>query len=149
MTSDEIGELRARLQALHARQRRETPPIEGIARSSARVLGAIARAAQRGEAARPAAIAEELGMQRPNVASALRELETAGLTERGALDGDARAVALRLTPAGDAAVTAHRHGRDTWFAAAVEAALTPAERAELLAAGALIDRIARYRDGGG
>jgi len=143
VTPEEIAELRARLQSLQRRQRRETPRIEGVGPTAARVLGAIARAADADAPARPAAVAAELGMQRPNVASALRELETAGLVERGAVGGDARAVALRLSPAGAAAVAAHRHGRDTWFASAVEAALSPAEQAQLRAAGELIDRLAR------
>ncbi len=144
---DEAGRLRARLQELHRRQRREAPTIAGVTRSAVRVLSSAARSGQTGVPARPAEVAEELGMQRSNVATALRELEDAGLIARTSAGRDGRGVDILLTEAGEAAVARHRNGRDTWLATAIEATLSPAEQAQLFAAGELIERIARY-DGG-
>jgi len=165
--------LRRRLQELHRRQRRETPAIDGISRGAARVLGAIARATERvelsegqaageaagtddgrlaplpgvGKRAHPSTLAEELGMQRSNLATALRELEDADLIRRETDPGDRRGVLVRLSPAGEKAVALHRNGRDTWFAATIEAALTPEEQARLFAAGELLERLARFEGG--
>lgn len=144
MDEREVRLLRTRLQELHRRQRRETPPIEGIGGTSARVLGAIARAEG---GAGPGAIAAELAMTSSNVAAALRELDAAGLVVRVADPEDRRRVRLLLSRAGEAAVAAHRHGRDEWFAAAIEAELDPAEQELLMRVSPLIERLARWSGG--
>ena len=139
MDESQARVLQAQLKALQRRQRRESPPPPGLARSSTAVLGAVAR---RPEGCQPGQVADELVMTTSNVAAALRELEDAGLVVRRREETDSRRVQVSLTPEGAALVAATRHGRDSWLVAAAEELLDEREQATLLEAGHLIERLA-------
>ncbi|MGA5762348.1 MarR family winged helix-turn-helix transcriptional regulator [Nonomuraea bangladeshensis] len=89
----------------------------------------------------PVRLAEISAMSRSAVTNAVNTLVRAGLTERRPVPGDARAVVVALTPAGETAVReafAEQTGREReWFAA-----LGPAEREQLTG---LLVRILRAR----
>jgi DNA-binding MarR family transcriptional regulator len=71
----------------------------------------------------------------------LAEIEAAGLIEREIDAVDSRRRVLSLTRAGRALLTAEVHRREVSLRLAVQKRLTPAERAMLLEACALLDRI--------
>ena len=68
-------------------------------------------------------------------------LEAKGLIQRSADPADGRRVILSLTPAGDATVHARRSARDQQFTRALSA-LTAKERAQLLRAMPVLERLA-------
>jgi len=72
----------------------------------------------------------------------LAEIEAEGLIERRAHEGDARKSILSLTAAGARLLTAEVHRREASLASALSAQLNADERARLLAACELIDRVA-------
>jgi DNA-binding MarR family transcriptional regulator len=71
-----------------------------IAESDVRTLHTLGKL---GGAARPAALADELGLTRPTMSKSLSRLEAAGLVERSAAADDGRATDLTLTESGRAA----------------------------------------------
>ena len=142
MREDDVRTLEAQLKALLRRQRREWAPTAGLSRSAVHVLGAVAG---RPGGRPPRQIAEEQVMTSSNVAAALRELEAAGLVTRHRDDLDNRRVNVILTAAGRALVDERRAVRDSWLGEAIDALLDDEEHAALLAAGRLIERLARFR----
>ncbi|MDR6538235.1 MarR family transcriptional regulator [Variovorax soli] len=72
----------------------------------------------------------------------LAEIEREGLVERRAHGGDARKSILSLTAAGARLLGTEVHRREASLACAIEARLCAGERAQLLAACELIDRVA-------
>lgn len=71
----------------------------------------------------------------------LAQIEAASLVERRGDPSDGRRRVLALTPAGRAMLTAEVHRREASLRVAVQRCLTPAERAVLVEACALLDRI--------
>jgi DNA-binding MarR family transcriptional regulator len=140
MTPDDARALQAAIRALHRAGRRGAPAIAGVSRAASRLLGAIAR---RGDAeVRPGGLAEDLGMTTSNVAAALRELEAEGYIERRRADADARQVLIRLTEHGLGAVEQHRSLKVDALREAIDASLTPAEQAQVVAVVPILQRLA-------
>jgi DNA-binding MarR family transcriptional regulator len=145
MRDEEISRFRTQLKALQRRLRQESPPAPGVSSTGMRLLGAAARAAVAGRPAQPGQLADELQMTSSNVAAALREVQAAGLVRRRRDAADARRVLVELTDAGAAVVAEHRRERDTWLGQAIGALLDDGERATLLAAGDLLERLAGWQ----
>lgn len=114
-------------------------------RSWALVLGAIDR---HGEAATPSVLAADEGMRSSNLAAALRSLEARKLIVRTPDTKDRRKVRLRLSAAGQRFLDDSRARGERWLTEAMDAYLTPSERADLIKAGALLDRIMAYPKAG-
>lgn len=108
------------------------------------VLGAIARAQR---PVQPGDLAAELDIASSNIATALRELEEAGLVERTRDDTDRRRVAVSLSSDGRAAVAANRAARASWVRDAANAILTDDEQERLLEGVELLGRLTGWRGG--
>lgn len=130
---------RAQMKLLQRRLRSEALPVQGVSRTAFQVIGAVLRLP---DAPRPRQIADELRMTSSNVAAALRELEEAGYVLRRRDSTDARRVSVLVTDLGRSAVAGVRSERDTWLGGAVETLLSQDEQRTLLAAGALMQRLA-------
>ncbi|POZ60150.1 MarR family winged helix-turn-helix transcriptional regulator [Chromobacterium alticapitis] len=102
------------------------------------VLGAIDRA---GGDITPSELARQENMRSSNLAGALRELEAAGLIRRSPDPQDGRRVRVGLSEAGLAALGRNRRLRDGWLQRALDS-LSAEERAALLRAGELLERLA-------
>jgi DNA-binding MarR family transcriptional regulator len=105
------------------------------------LLGAIDR---HGGTATPSVLAANEGMQSSNLAAALRDLEANGWIARTPDAEDRRKVRVGLTDVGRALLYDNRARRERWLAEAMEACLSEEERARLLDAGNLLERIASY-----
>jgi len=139
--TEQIAELRNQIVAL-ARRLRQSARSDAETWTGLMALGVI----QRGEGnATPTQIAAELELRSSNVAQLLRDLEERGLIARTPDATDKRKVRLSLTRGGLALVTETRSARDKWLADAIAACLSPAEQAQLIAAGELMRRVALSR----
>jgi DNA-binding MarR family transcriptional regulator len=105
------------------------------------VLGAIDR---HGGSATPSVLAADEGMRSSNLASALRSLEARKLIVRTPDSKDRRKVRLRLSAAGQRFLDDSRARGERWLTEALNTYLTASERAQLIKAGALLDRITVY-----
>ncbi|UGY18366.1 MarR family winged helix-turn-helix transcriptional regulator [Bradyrhizobium septentrionale] len=105
------------------------------------VLGAIDR---HGETATPSVLASDEGMRSSNLAAALRSLEARKLIVRTPDSKDRRKVRLRLSAAGQRFLDDSRARGERWLTEAVKTHLTARERADLIRAGALLERIMAY-----
>jgi DNA-binding MarR family transcriptional regulator len=141
MEDHDVRRFRAQMRSLQRRLRREAHPVYGVSRSALQVLTAVVRCP---DAPQPRQIAEELQMTSSNVAAALRELEAAGYVVRRKDSSDARRVSVFATEDGRSVVAGVRSERDTWLGRAVETLLGPDEQRLLLAAGALMQRLAEF-----
>ena len=103
------------------------------------VLGAIDRA---GGEATPTELARGESLRSSNLAGLLRELEGGGLIRRLPDPEDGRRVRVQLSAAGAAALRRNRQLRDGWLQARLDG-LGDSDRALLLRAGALLERLAR------
>jgi DNA-binding MarR family transcriptional regulator len=140
----DITQLRRQLMGVSRRLRREATEDD---RSWARlqVLGAIDR---HGETATPSVLATDERMRSSNLAAALRSLEARKLIVRTPDAEDRRKVRLRLSVAGRRFLDDSRARGERWLTDATDACLTASERADLMKAGALLDRIMGYSKSG-
>ncbi len=129
------------MKLLQRRLRREVLPVHGLSRTAVQVLTAVERSP---EPPQPRQLAETTQMTSSNVAAALRELEAAGTVERRRHSDDARRVSVLITAHGRSLVADIRSERDSWLGRAVETLLDPEEQRRLLAAGALLQRLADF-----
>jgi DNA-binding MarR family transcriptional regulator len=138
--TNDITQLRKQLMGVSRRLRREATSDD---RSWARllVLGAIDR---HGESATPSVLAADERMRSSNLAAALRSLEARKLIVRRPDSKDRRKVRLRLSAAGQRFLDDSRARGERWLTEAIDACLTASERAHLIKAGALLDRIMAY-----
>lgn len=141
MHDDAAQDLQTHLWTLMRRTRQNVAPIEGVSRSAARVLVAVARHCG-DQGLPPGQIAEALAMASSNVAAALRELEQAGYIDRRRSAEDGRRVAVVLTERGAGAIAARRALRADALRDAIDAALSADEQARLAAVIPLLGRIA-------
>jgi DNA-binding MarR family transcriptional regulator len=81
------------------------------------------------------------GVRHQSMSRIVGELGGLGFVDRSPNPADARENVVTLTAAGRAALEADRAARRDWVAAAIEARLTPAERAMLRAVPLLLDRL--------
>lgn len=133
-----ITRLRMQLMTVSRRLRREAHADD---RSWARllVLGAIDRHAG---SATPSALSVDQGMRSSNLAAMLRSLEARKLIVRTPDGEDRRRVKIRLSPLGRKWLDDSRARRDRWLAESMATCLTAKERALLIEAGPLLERIA-------
>jgi DNA-binding MarR family transcriptional regulator len=139
---DQLGAFRLQLMALLRRLRRESDGGD-IPLSQLMLLAALLRL---GGTASPTELATVEGLRSSNVATLLRELEKDGLVRREADAGDRRRLHVVITDTGTQAVLANRSRREAWLAEAVAGCLSAEERAQLIAAGALLQRLAEYQE---
>lgn len=144
MDDHEVRLFRTQMKLLQRRLRREMQPAHGLSRTALQVLTAVERSA---EPPQPRQLAEATQMTSSNVAAALRELEAADTVERRRHADDARRVEVLITAHGRAVVAHVRSERDSWLGRAVESLLDPGEQRTLLAAGALMQRLAEFEPG--
>jgi DNA-binding MarR family transcriptional regulator len=97
----------------------------GVSPQQYRILKLIGQGGERS-----ARLAEKLAVARPTLTSTADSLVAAGLAVREAEPGDRRVVRLRLTPAGQAAVTRADEAYAEWFEGLLE---YTGRRAEILA----------------
>jgi len=129
------------MKLLQRRLRQEAQPVQGVSRTALQVLGALVRLP---EGAQPGQLGQELSMTSSNVAAALRELETAALVHRRRDEADARRVLVFVTGPGHALLADVRSEKQTWLGRATTALLDQDEQRLLLAAGALMQRLAEF-----
>jgi len=94
-----------------------------------------------------AALAAAEHVSQQAVAQRLAALEQGGLVRRRPDPTDGRKWLVSLTAAGTSRLDAVAASRDAWLVRAVDAAFTPAERAELDRAVVLLERLADVRLG--
>jgi DNA-binding MarR family transcriptional regulator len=141
-TLKHVPELRDSIVAL-ARRLRQSVQADSENWTALMALGAIQRAKGTGT---PTQIATELGLQSSNLAQILGELDRRNLIQRTCDPADKRKVRLSLTQAGLNLACEARGRRDQWLSDTMEACLSVEEQAQLLAAGALIQRIALWSE---
>lgn len=90
----------------------------------------------------PSELAEHEWVQPPSMTRTLAALEDAGLVERTPHPSDRRQVLVSTTPTARDMLAADRQRRDGWLAQRL-AELSPEDRATLLAATEILDRISR------
>ena len=142
-THSQTTTLRLQLMALLRRLRRESDS-DDMPLSRLMLLGALLRL---GGTASPTELGTVEGLRSSNVAALLRGLEKDGLVVRSADAGDRRRLHVVITPTGTQAVLENRSRREAWLSQAMAACLNAEERALLLAAGALLERLAEYQEG--
>ncbi len=141
MNNEDVTRFRARMKLLQRRLRHEVLPVAGTSRTALQVFGAAGRL---GQGAQPRQIADELRMTSSNVAASLRELEAAGLIRRETDPADGRRVLIFVTELGTSLAEDLRNEKDTWLGRAIDASLDEEEQAVLLAAGRLMERLAKH-----
>ncbi|MEZ2223366.1 MarR family winged helix-turn-helix transcriptional regulator [Rhizobium sp. RCC_161_2] len=105
------------------------------------IIGAIDRMGGR---VTPSALAASEGMSSAGMAALLRDLESSELVLRTPDTNDRRKIWVTLSPAGQQVLEQSRSRREAWLKSAMSSVLTPDEQAQLLAAGALIEKIASH-----
>ena len=90
----------------------------------------------------PRELADRLQLRPQSLTRTLSSLELAGLARRTPDPGDGRQSLLSITPAGLRALDREMRPRDLWLAGVIEAELSVAERALLLVAADLMERLA-------
>ena len=124
-----FGRLRRRLRELAASDDL-TPPQ----------LAVLTRLGKDGTSSASVLAAQE-GVRTQSMAATVAGLETAGLIERHSDPEDGRRQLIRLTPAGVDRIGGDHEARAEWLARAIEERLSDDERAMLLAAIGLVDRL--------
>ncbi len=105
-------------------------------------ISALARL-DRGGPATAAALAKKEQISPQAMGTTLARLGQRGLLERRPDPGDGRRVLLSVSPAGDEVLRARRHARAEQLARVLESDFTEEERAQLMAAAPLIERLAQ------
>jgi DNA-binding MarR family transcriptional regulator len=124
-----IGRLRRRLHEAYDAQELSMPQVSVLSRL---------------EKDGPASIGELAAAERvrqQSVGATLAVLAERGLIERRPDPHDARRVVISLTPAGRESIVDKRTAGEQWLALTMQHRLTEAEREQLLAAIALMDRL--------
>ena len=137
----DAAELRMRISRLARRLRRE----DGGRSLTLSQVSALSKLDRMG-AATLSQLAGEERVRPQSMARTLDALASAGLVGREPHPTDRRQHVLRLTGTGHAVIDQHRLGRDGWLARAMASALSPDERALLIRAGALMDRLAEHTE---
>lgn len=89
----------------------------------------------------PGEVAAQLRMLPQSLTRTFAALEELGLMVRTPDPGDGRQALLSVTPAGRAALRAEMQPRDRWLARTMNDVLSPDERAQLLEAADLLQRL--------
>ncbi|WP_328606666.1 MarR family winged helix-turn-helix transcriptional regulator [Amycolatopsis sp. NBC_00345] len=88
-----------------------------------------------------AELAQWRQIRHQTAARTVKDLVDAGLVRTAPHESDGRKVVLHLTPAGHARLDSHRRARADRLAAAIDDALDPAERTELVRCVELLTRL--------
>jgi DNA-binding MarR family transcriptional regulator len=131
--------LTAAMRRLRARLRQESPPA--LAELTMPQALALARILDEGPISNAALAAGEY-MRPQSTHEMIRFLQASGLVERRPDPNDRRKLLIEVTPAGRRVVSELMGIRHQWLAAAIERALTPAEREMLAIAASLMLRLA-------
>lgn len=131
--------IRLRASVSHlGRQMRAGMPLQALGGAA---LSALSQLYRRG-ALTPTRLAQHEGVRLQTLTRLLAELEADGLVSRRPHEHDGRQTLLALTARGARVLAAEAQRREASLAALLSTRLTPAERATLLKACALIDRVA-------
>ncbi len=126
-----LGRIRRRL--------REVATGDELSASQASVLARLGN----GEATSAAALAQLERVRPQSMAATIVSMEQLGLLTRAPDPTDGRRQIVGLTAAGREVAQGHHQARLDWFLAAIDADCTENERQTLLAAAAILDRLAR------
>jgi DNA-binding MarR family transcriptional regulator len=137
----ETANLIRRALADFTRRMRSLRPNQEISASKLSLLGRLIRADRPLTATELAALER---LQPQSLTRIIAELETDRLIERRPRENDRRQLDIAITPTGVEVIQAHAHARNVWLADAMEKKLTPAERAILVLAAELLDRMADH-----
>lgn len=140
----QAARLRAQITSM-ARRLRQEAQVDPVQFSQLVVMGAIDRL---GEGVTPSQICAAEGMRSSNLAVLLRELDAVGYIKRTSDQGDRRRTRLSLTAKGQRALHGNRVVRGQWLASAMLGCLTADERARVIEAGVLLERLSQFRDEG-
>jgi DNA-binding MarR family transcriptional regulator len=132
----DAGDLRVSMSRLARRLRQE---VQGGLTMSQRT--ALSRLDRLGAATLSELAAGER-VRPQSMARTIDALEAAGMVRRAPHPSDRRRQVITLTEHGHAEVAVDRSRRDAWLARAMAATLSPPERALLIHAGHLMDRLA-------
>jgi DNA-binding MarR family transcriptional regulator len=124
------------------RHLRAHAPVEGPGSAKLSVLGQLYRLGP----LTPTQLAQHESVRPQTLTRLLAELEADGCIVRRPHESDARQRVLSLAPAGARLLGAEVHRREASLASALAAQLSAAERAQLLSACDLIDRLAAAFD---
>ena len=141
LTSDDAAHVAIRLRASVShlgRQLRAGMPEQALGSAALGVLSQL----YRGGALTPTQLARREGVRPQTLTRLLAELEAAGHITRRAHEHDGRQSLLTLAPRGARLLTGEAKRREASLAAVVGECLGPRERAALLKACELIDRVA-------
>jgi DNA-binding MarR family transcriptional regulator len=137
----ETANLIRRALADFTRRMRSLRPNQEISASKLSLLGRLIRADRPLTATELAALER---LQPQSLTRIIAELETDRLIERRPRENDRRQLDIAITRTGVEVIQAHAHARNVWLADAMEKKLTPAERAILVLAAELLDRMADH-----
>lgn len=141
LPADNVAHVAIRLRASVShlgRQLRAGMPAQALGGAA---LSALSQLYRRG-ALTPTRLAQHEGVRLQTLTRLLAELEAAGLVSRRPHEHDGRQTVLALTARGARVLTAEAQRREASLAAVLSARLSAAERAALLKACELIDRVA-------
>ncbi|MFJ9697303.1 MarR family winged helix-turn-helix transcriptional regulator [Kitasatospora sp. NPDC101183] len=130
------------LRAVFSRLRRTLREAQDLGELTPSQTAVLSRLANDGPASASALAAAER-VRPQSMATTLAALEQQGLIDRRPDPGDGRRQVVSLTGPGLARIADTRQAREEWLARALEEDLTEAERATVLAALPLIDRLNR------
>jgi DNA-binding MarR family transcriptional regulator len=120
------------------RKLRAGMPVQALGSAA---LSALSQLYRRGPLT-PTQLAQHEGVKLQTLTRLLAELEAAGQVSRRPHPSDGRQSVLALTPRGARVLTAEARRREASLASVLAERLAPAERAALLAACELIERVA-------
>jgi len=127
------------------RRMRSLRPDQEISASKLSLLGRLVRADRPMTATELAALER---LQPQSLTRIIADLEAERLIERRPRESDRRQLDIAITPAGAELIRVHAYARNAWLADAMDKKLTRAERAILVLAAELLDRISDH-DGTG
>jgi DNA-binding MarR family transcriptional regulator len=133
----DAGELRVSMSRLARRLRQEVQG-HGLTMSQRTALSRLDRLG----AATLTELAGGEQVRPQSRARAIDALEAAGMVRRAPHPTDRRRQVITLTERGHAEIAVDRSRRDAWLARAMAATLSPSERALLIRAGQVMDRLA-------
>jgi DNA-binding MarR family transcriptional regulator len=120
------------------RRMREVATGEELSAAQVSVLARLGKA----EASSASALAALEGVRPQSMAATLASLAELGLVTRTPDATDGRRQIVELTDAGRDAESGHRRARGEWLARTLDDACTEAERQTLIAAAAILQRVA-------
>lgn len=141
MSTRESAAVAADLRTAMGKLMRRVKQDDHVPLNQVTVLGAL----DRNGAMTASDLAAAQRVRPQSMARAVGLLLDQGYVTRHAHPEDGRKTLVELSPAGRAALQEERERRADWLATAIDAELTAAERAQLVHAIALVERLAAHR----